>query len=100
MRITISLDDQIAKQVRRVAAARGISMSGFISGTLADALKHPEPSEQPPFCLVTVLGRPRPGVDLDRPRALEVHDDETSFGTGRRRLEMPGAGTGYRRPPV
>ena len=83
MGTSISLDDELAKKVRRAAAARGISMSAFISRTLADALKHHERSEQPPFRLVTVPGRPRPGVDLDRPRALDAYDDETSFGAGR-----------------
>ena len=80
MRTTISLDDHLARQLRRAASASGTSMSAFISKTLDDALKRPEPSEPPPFKLVTVRGvRPRPGVDLDRPRALDVQDDETSF---------------------
>ena len=71
MRMTISLDDQLAKQVRREAAARGVSMNAFISATLSDALKRPQLPEPPPFQLVTVRGvRPRPGIDLDRPRAL------------------------------
>ena len=83
MRTTISLDDQLAKQVRRAAEARGISMSAFISRTLDDALKRREPSEQPPFQLVTVRGvHPRLGVDLDRPRTLDAQDDETRFARG------------------
>lgn len=83
MRTTISLDDQLARQVRRAAAARGLSVSAFISRTLDDALKRQEPSEPPPFRLVTVRGvRPRPGVDLDRPRALEIQDDEAQFTGG------------------
>ena len=84
MRMTISLDDQLAKQVRREAATRGMSMSAFISTTLNDALKRREPSEPPPFRLVTVRGvHPRPGVDLDRPRALDAEDDEARFERGR-----------------
>ncbi len=80
MRTTISLDDRLGRQVRRVAAARGLSVSAFISKTLDDALKRHDPSEPPPFRLVTVRGvRPRPGVDLDRPRALDVQDDEAQF---------------------
>ena len=56
MRTTISPDEQPAKQVRH------------------------EPSEPPPFRLVTSRRvRPRPGVDLDRPRALEAADDEARF---------------------
>ena len=85
MRTTISIDDQLAKQVRRAAEARGISVSAFISKTLDDALKRREPSEPPPFQLVTVRGvHPRPGVDLDQTRALDAQDDETRFGHGSR----------------
>lgn len=80
MRTTISLDDQLAKQVRREAADRGVSVSAFISTTLSDVLKRREPPEAPPFRLVTVRGvRPRPGIDLDRPRALDVREDEARF---------------------
>ena len=80
MRTTISLDDQLARQVQREAAALGVSVSAFIAKTLDDALKRREPSEPPPFRLVTVRGvHPRPGVDLDRPRALDARDDETRF---------------------
>ena len=85
MRISISLDDQLAKQVHRAAAARGISVSAFFATTLDDALKSREPSEPPPFRLVTVPGvHLRPGVDLDRPRALDAQDDEARFGHGGR----------------
>ena len=59
-------------------------MSAFISRTLDDALKSREPPEQSPFHLVTVRGsRPRPGVDLDRPRALDAQDDENRYEGGR-----------------
>ena len=81
MRTTISLDDQLAKQVRRAAEALGLSVSAFIARTLDDALKRRETPEPRPFQLVTVRGvRPRPGVDLDRPRALDAQDDEARFG--------------------
>ena len=80
MRTTISLDDQLAKQVRREAADRGVSVSSFIATTLSDVLKRRESSEPPPFRLVTVRGsRPRPGIDLDRPRALDAREDEARF---------------------
>ena len=85
MRTTISLDDQLAKQVRRAAEARGISVSAFIAKTLDDALKRRERSEPPPFRLVTVRGvHARTGVDLDRTRALDAQDDEVRFGQGSR----------------
>ena len=84
MRTTVSLDDRLAKQVRQEAASRGMSVSAFISRTLDDALKRREPSEQPPFRLVTVRGvHLRPGVDLDRPRSLDTGDDESLFQPSR-----------------
>ncbi len=83
MRITISLDDQLAEQVRREAATRAMSVSAFITRTLSDALERREPSAVPPFELVTVRGvRTRPGIDLDRLRALDAEDDD-SFRRGR-----------------
>ena len=85
MRTTISLDDQLAKQVRREAAAQGRSVSAFIAGVLSDALKRREPPEATPFRLVTVRGsRPRPGFDLDRPRDLDTEEDEWTFTRVRR----------------
>ena len=85
MRTTISLDDQLAKQVRREAAAQGRSVSAFIAGVLSDALKRREPPDAPPFRLVTVRGsRPRPGIDLDRPRSIDAEDDEWAFTRVRR----------------
>ena len=85
MRTTISLDDQLAEQVRCAAQARGMSISAFIAKTLDDALKRRESPETPPFRLVTVRGvHARPGVDLDRPRSLDSQDDEARFGHGSR----------------
>lgn len=83
MRTTISLDDRLAKRVRREAKSQGISVSAFIAKTLNEAMKRPQPSQVPPFRLITVRGvRVRPGVDLDRPRALIALEDETRFGQG------------------
>lgn len=85
MRTTITLDDRLARQVRREADARGISVSAFIARTLDDALKRRETSDPPPFALVTVRGvHARPGIDLDRPRAIDARDDEARFGRGSR----------------
>ena len=82
MRTTILLDEQLARQVRREAAGQGLSVSAFIAKTLDDALKRREPSASPPFRLVTIRGsRPRPGVDLDRPRALDITEDQVQFGS-------------------
>ena len=80
MRTTISLDDRLAARVRRAAAVRGVSVSAFIAATLTDALTRTGSVAPKPFRLVSVGGGPRPGIDLDRPRALDVDDDERRFG--------------------
>lgn len=83
MRTTISLDDRLAEKVRARASAKGKSVSAFIAGILDDALKRTGPSaEIPPFRLVTVGGEGvAPGVDLDRPRALETIAEEAVWST-------------------
>ena len=87
MRTTISLDDRLAEQVRRRAARDGLSVSAFIARVLDDALKRqpttgPPP---PPFRLITVKGEGvYPGIDLDRPRALETAEDEALAQRGSR----------------
>ncbi len=80
MRITISLEDRLAEQVRRRAEEEGVSVSAFIARTLDDALKRMAPQTSPPFRLVTVKGDGlHPGIELDRPRALVAEDDEAIF---------------------
>ena len=70
---------RVVKRVRREASAQGISVSAFIARMLDDVLKRREPSSSP-FRLVTSRGvRPCPGIDLDRPRALDAADDEARF---------------------
>ena len=77
------LDDQLAKRVRHAAEAQGISISAFIAKTLDNELNRGETSEALPFRLVTVRGsRPRFGVNLDRPREIEMWDDVARYGDG------------------
>ena len=80
MRLTISLEDPLAEEVRRQAAARGLNVSAFIARTLEATLKRPAPTHVRPFRLITVGGEgPRPGVDLDRPRELESLEEEERY---------------------
>lgn len=80
MRTTISLDDRLAAEIRRRAAAEGSSVSAFIARILDDALKQHEPRPTPPFRLVTVGGEGvYPGIDLDRPREQLVAEDEALY---------------------
>ncbi len=81
MRMTISLGERLGRQVRRRAAAQGLSVSAFISKVLDDALKRRGPSKPTPFRLVTVRNAClRPGFDLDSPRSLDAEDDRGRFG--------------------
>ena len=83
MRTTISLEDRLADQVKRRAAEEGLSVSAFIARMLDDGLKQRPARQAPPFRLVTAgSGGVRRGVDLDRPRALEVAEDESRYGGG------------------
>jgi plasmid stability protein len=76
MRTTISLDDRLGQAVRRRAAEEGTSVSAFIAAVLDDALKRSKPQKKQAFRLVTVGGTGvRRGIDLDRPRQLEVDED-------------------------
>jgi hypothetical protein len=86
MRTTISLDDRLAKQVRREAASAGLSVSAFIAVILDDAIKRAAPAQVPRFRLVTVGGAGlQPGVDLDQPNAIVVADDVEAHGFRRER---------------
>lgn len=80
MRTTISLDDRLAKEVRRRAADNGMSVSAYIGRILDDSLKRQEPEPKRPFRLVTVGGSGvAEGVDLERPRGIETDEDESAW---------------------
>jgi len=79
--MTITLADPLAAQVRREAAARGVSVSAFIAAALENAIKRQPPFAAPtPFRLNTVGGNGLPpGIGLDRPRAIETAEDEADL---------------------
>jgi len=82
MRTTISLEDRLGERVRRKAANEGLSVSAYIAGVLDDALKRSEARPVRAFRLVTVgKGGVYAGVDLDKPGALLVAEDEAAYGS-------------------
>jgi hypothetical protein len=86
MRTTISLSDGLARDVRRRAAAQGVSVSAFIEGLVRSALHaQTHPPEAPAFHLVTFDGGGlRDGIDLDRAaRVLEEEDAASLLRAGR-----------------
>lgn len=80
MKMSISLDDELARRVQRAAEVKGITISAFIAKILGEALNHCQQYESQPFRLVTVRGgQTRRGVDLDLPRELDVQDEVIRF---------------------
>jgi hypothetical protein len=72
MRTTISLDEALLKQARRVALDRGISLNELVVMALRVELNRTKPDHKMRIELPTFKGRGlRPGVDLDHSAALE-----------------------------
>jgi len=72
MRTTISLDEALLKQARRVALDRGISLNELVVVALRVELNRTKPDPKKRIELPTFKGRGRrPGVDLDDSAALE-----------------------------
>ena len=82
MRTTILLDDELAKQLRRAARARGLSFSAFLAEAGRAALKAAHSPEKRPFELITEGGSgPNTGVDLDKSSQLLAAEDEQQYGS-------------------
>jgi hypothetical protein len=72
MRTTISLDEALLKQARRVALDRGISLNELVVVALRVELNRTKPDQKRRVELPTFKGRGlRSGVDLDDSAALE-----------------------------
>ena len=56
VRLTISMDDRLAEDLRREAGARGLSVSAFIARIVDEALTGPVTTGAKPFRLITVGG--------------------------------------------
>lgn len=79
MRTTISLDEALLKQARRVALDRGISLNELVVVALRVELNRTKPGHKMRIELPTFKGRGlRPGVDLDDSAALEEIMNEAS----------------------
>ncbi len=86
MRTTITIDEQLLRAAKRVAAQRGVTLSEVIQDSLRAQLTAKPIGTSRPFKLITFRGRgPRPGVDLDRTSALLEHDDVEQYARSRDR---------------
>jgi hypothetical protein len=76
MRTTITLDERLLREAKRLAARRRTTLSAVIAEALRVQLSGPRPHSAPPFELVTFRGSgPHHGIDLDRTGALEELED-------------------------
>jgi hypothetical protein len=78
MRTTISLDEALLKQARRIALDRGISLNELVITALRVELNRTKPKLKEKVALPTFRGNGlRPGVDLDDSAGLEDFMNET-----------------------
>jgi Arc/MetJ family transcription regulator len=77
MRTTITLDEDVAAQLRRVMRERDLTFKDAVNATLRAGLGAPR--EQRGYRLPTYRMGVRPGIDLDRALRLDaaLEDDET-----------------------
>lgn len=70
MRTTISIDDDVLRQLKERAARTGHTLSEVVEEAARFYLAPRRSPEQKPVELVTAPGGPRPGVDLNNNAAL------------------------------
>lgn len=90
MRTTLTIDDQTAKALKKVAFDSGRSFKAVVNETLSAGLKNRRLARSPrkPFKLpVARLGGVRPGVDLNKSLQLvaALEDDEIAEKLNRRK---------------
>ncbi|HSY49368.1 MAG TPA: DUF2191 domain-containing protein [Thermoanaerobaculia bacterium] len=87
MRTTLTLDDQLAQELKEVAHRAGKPFKDVVNETLRDGLRSKRARPSPkPYRLVTVsLGGVRPGLNLDKALSIAdaVEDEEIA-----RKLEL------------
>ncbi|MEQ8262079.1 hypothetical protein [Pseudohaliea sp.] len=79
MRTTLTIDDQIARQLKAIAHETDASFKQVVNDTLRRGLAAAERrAPAPPYRLEPVsLGEPVPGYDLDKALAIAEHlEDE------------------------
>jgi len=77
MRTTITLDEDVAAQLRRLMRERDITFKSAVNSTLRSGLG--ATSEAKAYRLPTYAMGVRPGIDLDRALSLDaaLEDEET-----------------------
>jgi hypothetical protein len=86
MRTTLTLDDQLARELKEVAHKTGKSFKEVVNETLHNGLRPKRAPVPKPYRLETVsLGGVRPGINLDKALSIAdaIEDEEIA-----RKLEM------------
>ncbi len=79
MRTTLTLDDQLAQELKEVAHKAGKPFKEVVNETLRKGLRSKRAASPKPYRLTTVsLGAVRPGVNLDKALSLAdaIEDEE------------------------
>ena len=73
MRTTLTLDDPLAKELKKLAAETGQPFKNVVNETLRAGLRRPSAAPRRAYRLTPVaMGMPQPGVDLGK--ALQLAD--------------------------
>lgn len=73
MRTTLTLDDPLAKELKKLAAETGQPFKNVVNETLRAGLRRPNAAPRRAYRLTAVaMGAPKPGVDLGK--ALQLAD--------------------------
>ncbi|MDP1733919.1 MAG: hypothetical protein Q8L44_06100 [Sulfuritalea sp.] len=74
MRTTLTLDDPLAKELKKLAVETGQPFKNVVNETLRAGLRRPNVVPPRPYRLTPVaMGVPKPGVDLGK--ALQLADE-------------------------
>ena len=73
MRTTLTLDDPLAKELKKLAVETGQPFKNVVNETLRAGLRRPNVAPRRAYRLIPVaMGAPKPGVDLGK--ALQLAD--------------------------
>ena len=74
MRTTLTLDDPLAKELKKLAVETGQPFKNVVNETLRAGLRRPNAAPRRPYRLTPIaMGVPKPGVDLGK--ALQLADE-------------------------
>jgi hypothetical protein len=79
VRTTIDLPEPLLRSAKRRAEERKVTLSEIVGDALRAELFAKRPLETQPFELITVKGKPVPGIDLEHTAELLQAGDAAAF---------------------